>query len=306
MDENGIKSLVDVLDLVFSALREKVLNNLKNHAAPETRATPRQPWLRGWDDFKKGRSNLLREESENEDHDEDMVVDATKQSDEVARALVAADALGKASLSTTSVPFQDIEDSLQELDMEHYDEKDDGVELIGTGIGDAYYPNSQHCCGLCYPHSLSVWFLFLGNNFVTHIPIYASHIDIFGLREATKAKNHDENAWAWRRPLLDDYLCLFSCHIFGLHVMFCVIWLSYRLKFFTLNDYSIQFVFYFIYVNLQISLAFLVASIFANVKTAAVVGYIMVFGSGLLGGFLFQCFVEDTSFQSIQVSFDGH
>ncbi|KAI8007148.1 hypothetical protein LOK49_LG07G00185 [Camellia lanceoleosa] len=120
MDENGIKSLVDVLDLwltdqeqppktintnsVFSALREKVLNNLKNHAAPETRATPRQPWLRGWDDFKKGRSNLWREESENEDHDEDMVVDATKQGDEVARALVAADALGKASLSTTS-PF---------------------------------------------------------------------------------------------------------------------------------------------------------------------------------------------------------
>ncbi|KAI7991004.1 Myb-related protein 2 [Camellia lanceoleosa] len=81
--------------------------------------------------------------------------------------------------------------------------------------------------------------------------------------EATKAKNHDENAWAWRRPLLDDYLCLFSCHIFGLHVMFCVIWL--RLKFFTLNDYNIQFVFYFIYINLQIS--FLVASIFANVKT---------------------------------------
>ncbi|CAL5327519.1 unnamed protein product [Camellia sinensis] len=63
MDENGIKSLVDVLDLespdlwkwltdqeqppktintnpVFSALHEKVLNNLKNHAAPETRATP--------------------------------------------------------------------------------------------------------------------------------------------------------------------------------------------------------------------------------------------------------------------------
>ncbi|KAF5957628.1 hypothetical protein HYC85_004853 [Camellia sinensis] len=68
------------------------------------------------------------------------------------------------------------------------------------------------------------------------------------------------------------------------------------LKFFTLNDYSIQFVFYFIYINLQISLAFLVASIFANVKTAAVIGYIMVFGSGLLGAFLFQFFVEDTSF----------
>ncbi|GMP95559.1 hypothetical protein CsSME_00044560 [Camellia sinensis var. sinensis] len=83
------------------------------------------------------------EESENEDHDEDMVVYAAKQGDEVARALVVADALGKASLSTTSVPFQDIADFLQELDMEHYDEEDDGVELIGTGIGDAYYPSND-------------------------------------------------------------------------------------------------------------------------------------------------------------------
>ena len=40
------------------------------------------------------------------------------------------------------------------------------------------------------------------------------------------------------------------------------------LKFFTLNDYSIQLVFYFVYINLQISLAFLVAAMFSNVKTA--------------------------------------
>ena len=40
------------------------------------------------------------------------------------------------------------------------------------------------------------------------------------------------------------------------------------LNFFTMNDYSIQFVFYFIYINLQISLAFLLASLFSNVKTA--------------------------------------
>ncbi|GFZ12086.1 ABC2 homolog 6 [Actinidia rufa] len=68
------------------------------------------------------------------------------------------------------------------------------------------------------------------------------------------------------------------------------------LKFFTLNDYSIQFVFYFIYINLQIAMAFLIASIFSNVKTAAVIGYIMVFGTGLLGGFLFQFFLQDASF----------
>ncbi|CAI9757523.1 unnamed protein product [Fraxinus pennsylvanica] len=68
------------------------------------------------------------------------------------------------------------------------------------------------------------------------------------------------------------------------------------LKFFTLNDYSIQFVFYFIYINLQVSAAFLVADLFSNVKTTTVVGYMMVFGSGLLGGFLFQFFLQDTSF----------
>ncbi|KAL2514589.1 Succinate dehydrogenase assembly factor 2 [Forsythia ovata] len=78
MDENGIKSLVHVLDLenpdlwkwltgqeqppdtvninpVFVAVRDKVMNNLSNHASRETRATPGQPWVRGWDDFKKGR-----------------------------------------------------------------------------------------------------------------------------------------------------------------------------------------------------------------------------------------------------------
>ncbi|KAL9155879.1 hypothetical protein ABFS82_09G035500 [Erythranthe guttata] len=68
------------------------------------------------------------------------------------------------------------------------------------------------------------------------------------------------------------------------------------LNFFRLNDYSIQFVFYFLYINLQICLAFLVADWFSSVKTATVVGYMMVFGTGLLGGFLFQLFLQDSSF----------
>ncbi|GFP84746.1 succinate dehydrogenase assembly factor 2 mitochondrial [Phtheirospermum japonicum] len=82
MDESGIRSLVHVLDLenpdlwkwltgqeqppepvkanpVFLAVREKVANNLDNHAAPETRATPGQSWVRGWDDFKKGKDSPI-------------------------------------------------------------------------------------------------------------------------------------------------------------------------------------------------------------------------------------------------------
>uniref|UniRef100_A0A7N0VH06 ABC transporter domain-containing protein n=1 Tax=Kalanchoe fedtschenkoi TaxID=63787 RepID=A0A7N0VH06_KALFE len=53
--------------------------------------------------------------------------------------------------------------------------------------------------------------------------------------------------------------------------------------FFTKNSYSVQFVFYFMYANLQISLAFLMAAFFSDVKTATVLGYVLVFGTGLLG-----------------------
>ncbi|XP_068306878.1 succinate dehydrogenase assembly factor 2, mitochondrial-like isoform X1 [Pyrus communis] len=82
MDEQGIKSLVDVLDLenpdlwkwligqeqppealqtnpVFTAVRNKITNNLNSYAAPETRATPDQPWVRGWDDIKKSQGGPI-------------------------------------------------------------------------------------------------------------------------------------------------------------------------------------------------------------------------------------------------------
>ncbi|XP_010550619.1 PREDICTED: ABC transporter A family member 8 isoform X2 [Tarenaya hassleriana] len=68
------------------------------------------------------------------------------------------------------------------------------------------------------------------------------------------------------------------------------------LNFFRLNDYSIQFVFFSISINLQISIAFLASAMFSNVKTATVISYICVFATGLLGFFLFQFFLEDTLF----------
>ncbi|XP_051136387.1 succinate dehydrogenase assembly factor 2, mitochondrial [Andrographis paniculata] len=82
MDENGIRSLHHILDLenpdlwrwltsqeqppeavarnhVFVSMRERVSTNLEKHTTPETRATPGQPWVRGWDDFKKGRDSPI-------------------------------------------------------------------------------------------------------------------------------------------------------------------------------------------------------------------------------------------------------
>ncbi|CAN0901622.1 ABC transporter A family member 7 [Linum grandiflorum] len=96
------------------------------------------------------------------------------------------------------------------------------------------------------------------------------------------------------------YWVISYAYFFAISLLYMFVFVAFGsvigLKFFTLNDYSIQFVFYFIYINLQISVAFLVAAFFSNVKTATVVAYICVFGTGLLGGFFYQSFLEDTSF----------
>ncbi|CAL0306715.1 unnamed protein product [Lupinus luteus] len=82
LDESRIKALIQVLDLenpdlwkwisgqeqppesigtnpVLAALRGRVMKNLDTYSAPETRATPGQPWVRGWDDIKKGRDGPI-------------------------------------------------------------------------------------------------------------------------------------------------------------------------------------------------------------------------------------------------------
>ncbi|KAL6660902.1 hypothetical protein ACP70R_000286 [Stipagrostis hirtigluma subsp. patula] len=96
------------------------------------------------------------------------------------------------------------------------------------------------------------------------------------------------------------YWLISYAYFFALSVFYMIIFLIFGsligLNIFKNNSYSIQFVFYFIYINLQIALAFFVASFFSAVKIATVVGYIYVFGSGLLGEFLLRFFVEDKSF----------
>ncbi|KAK9164231.1 hypothetical protein Syun_005133 [Stephania yunnanensis] len=76
-----------------------------------------------------------------EDEKEDMDVDTAKRTDEVAQALAAADAVGKAS--ETGNGTKDIENALKGLDMDHYDDEDGGIELFSTGPGDTYYPSNE-------------------------------------------------------------------------------------------------------------------------------------------------------------------
>ncbi|GLT53034.1 hypothetical protein SLA2020_263310 [Shorea laevis] len=73
-------------------------------------------------------------DGESEEDDEEMDVDAAKQTDEIACALEVADALGRTSNSSKlATSFDDVTNGLKELDMEHYDEEDDGIELFSQG-----------------------------------------------------------------------------------------------------------------------------------------------------------------------------
>lgn len=65
-----------------------------------------------------------------EENDEDMSVDASKQpTAEIEQALGAANALGKKAGGSN---FLDIADGLDELNMDDYDNEDDGISFFNT------------------------------------------------------------------------------------------------------------------------------------------------------------------------------
>ncbi|KAJ0027285.1 hypothetical protein Pint_36037 [Pistacia integerrima] len=87
---------------------------------------------------------LCIEHGHSEEEDEDTDIEDVEQTDEVSQALAVADALGKTSKSKNSgTKLDDIADGLKELDMDHYDDEDEGVELFSKGLGDLYYPSNQ-------------------------------------------------------------------------------------------------------------------------------------------------------------------
>jgi hypothetical protein len=68
------------------------------------------------------------------------------------------------------------------------------------------------------------------------------------------------------------YWLISYAYFFALSAIYMILFLIFGsligLRFFKTNAYSIQIVFYFIYINLQIALAFFVASFFSAVKIA--------------------------------------
>ncbi|KAI9087384.1 hypothetical protein K1719_030704 [Acacia pycnantha] len=74
-----------------------------------------------------------------DEENEDMEVGANDPDDEVAQVLSVADVFGKPLVEKCD----DITLGLKELDMDNYDEEDEGVELFSSGIGDLYYPSND-------------------------------------------------------------------------------------------------------------------------------------------------------------------
>ncbi|CAH2078587.1 unnamed protein product [Thlaspi arvense] len=84
-------------------------------------------------------------------HEDEEEIEEEEEEDgnevsEVDHAKAVAEAFGKSSKSkkaSSSMEVDEVTDSLKELDMDNYDEEDDGIELFSSGLGDLYYPSNE-------------------------------------------------------------------------------------------------------------------------------------------------------------------
>lgn len=85
------------------------------------------------------RTGTLEIEGDEDEEDDDMHVDnSPKEMDEVALARAAAKALRQ-----PKVGMDAISNSLVELNMDAYDDEDDGIDVFGSGVGDCYYRSNE-------------------------------------------------------------------------------------------------------------------------------------------------------------------
>mmetsp|Transcript_12303 Transcript_12303/g.40386 ORF Transcript_12303/g.40386 Transcript_12303/m.40386 type:complete len:2003 (+) Transcript_12303:62-6070(+) len=84
------------------------------------------------------------------------------------------------------------------------------------------------------------------------------------------------------------YIILYVAYMFVLVLFGSLV----GLKFFLLNDYGIQILFYFLYGCVQVSFAFCVKSLFKTTKAATVTGYLYVFGTTIASQVIIDEFIE--------------
>ncbi|EFN57407.1 hypothetical protein CHLNCDRAFT_30336 [Chlorella variabilis] len=93
------------------------------------------------------------------------------------------------------------------------------------------------------------------------------------------------------------YWAIQYCWFFVINFTFTWILIGFgsliNLSFFRLTSYSFQFVFYLLWINCLLAFTFLLSTLFRSSKTAVVVGFLYVFGTGLVGILLLQTFISE-------------
>lgn len=83
------------------------------------------------------------EDAGSEDEDDVMNDEDEEQNDQASHARAVAEAIGITPRKKSGSQLEDVTDGLKELDMDNYDEEDEGVELFSSGLGDLYYPSNE-------------------------------------------------------------------------------------------------------------------------------------------------------------------
>ena len=85
------------------------------------------------------------------------------------------------------------------------------------------------------------------------------------------------------------FLFIYCCYI----LILLIVGSAINLKFFRLTNYGLQIIFFFVWGNCLIAFAFLASVFFTNAKTANVVAFLWVFGTGLLNNLLMENYYQD-------------
>ncbi|KAL0046688.1 hypothetical protein WJX82_007270 [Trebouxia sp. C0006] len=85
------------------------------------------------------------------------------------------------------------------------------------------------------------------------------------------------------------FLFIYCCYI----AILLIVGSAINLKFFRLTNYGLQIIFFFVWGNCLIAFAFLASIFFTNAKTANVVAFLWVFGTGLLNNLLMENYYKD-------------
>lgn len=85
------------------------------------------------------------------------------------------------------------------------------------------------------------------------------------------------------------FLFIYCCYI----AILLLVGSAINLKFFRLTNYGLQIIFFFVWGNCLIAFAFLASVFLTNAKTANVVAFLWVFGTGLLNNLLMENYYKD-------------